>query len=284
MHPDREDNRDDHEKPAILYPKKRFGQHFLVDKNIIRKIVAIASIQEGDCVLEIGPGKGALTDGLIEAGAKVTAIEVDKDLAALLKKKFPENLEVITGDALKESFLDLAEGRGCRFKLVSNLPYNISGPILAKFLTERKAFSLLVLMFQKEVAERLVAPPGTKEYGVLSVFTQAFTEIKKEFDVSRNLFSPRPKVDSAVVSLKVLDKPRVEIRDEGFFKKVVRASFGTRRKMLSNALKALGFEKDAVERALKEAGIDPKRRGETLNLMEFSKLSDAFLGIRGMGA
>ncbi|MBI5493257.1 MAG: ribosomal RNA small subunit methyltransferase A [Deltaproteobacteria bacterium] len=281
MHPDHED---DHEKPAILYPKKRFGQHFLVDKNVIRKIVAIASIKEGDCVLEIGPGKGALTEGLIEAGAKVTAIEVDRDLAALLKRKFPENLEVITGDALKASFLELAEGRGCRFKLVSNLPYNISGPILAKFLSERKAFSLLVLMFQKEVAERLVAPPGTKEYGVLSVFTQAFTEIKKELDVSRNLFSPRPKVDSAVVSLKVLDKPRVEIRDEDFFKKVVRASFGTRRKMLSNALKALGFEKDVVERALEEAGIDPKRRGETLDLKEFGRLTDAFLEIKGREA
>ncbi len=275
------DRKDNQEKPAVHYPKKRLGQHFLIDKNVIRRIVLSAKIEEGERVLEIGPGRGALTEGLLEAGAKVTAIEVDYQLADLLKGRFPaENFEVITGDALKMSFTELAGDRKCRLKVVSNLPYNISGPILAKFLTERQALTLLVLMFQKEVADRLVALPGTKEYGILSVFTQAFTEIKKEFDVSKNFFSPRPKVDSSVVSLKVLEKPKVEIWDEQFFKQVVRAAFGTRRKMLLNALKRLGFEKDEVERALKEAGIDPKRRGETLDIREFSRLTKAFIDIK----
>lgn len=260
--------------PQRHLAKKRFGQHFLIDKNIIRKIVAAAGVKEGDTVLEIGPGTGALTEGLIDAGAKVVAVEVDLDLIESLREKFPpEKLELIRADALKLSFPELAAQYGTRFKLVSNLPYNISGPILAKFLEERSAFSLMVLMFQKEVAERIVSGPGTKEYGVLSVYSQAFTDVKKEFDVPSRLFVPRPKVDSSVVRFAVLDSPRVEIADERFFKAVVRSAFGTRRKMLSNALQTLGMEKGLILSALVEAGIDPVRRGETLNLNEFSRLT-----------
>ena len=263
-------------------PRKRFGQHFLTDKNLIRKIVATASVAPGDRVLEIGPGRGALTEGLIEAGAGVTAIEIDRDLARLLKERFPEDsLKVIEADALKAPYSELSRAAGRKFKLVSNLPYNISGPLLALLLKEREAFTVMVLMFQKEVAERIAARPGTKSYGVLSVLSQAYTEVKIEFHVSRNLFTPRPKVDSSVVSLRVLDRPRAEIEDEAFFKKVVRSAFGTRRKTLLNSLKTLGFGKDGLLSALREAGVDPGRRGETLGLSEFAALTKALSKLTG---
>lgn len=266
----------------VPYPKKKFGQHFLTDKNLIRKIVSAALVHEGDRALEIGPGRGALTEGLLDAGAFVTAIEVDKDLAEVLKERFKGTgrLEIITADALKTSFVELSRERKARFKLVSNLPYNISGPILAKFLNEREAFTLMVLMFQKEVAERIASGPGSKEYGVLSVLSQAYTDVKIEFNVSRNLFTPRPKVDSSVVSFRVLDKPKVAIEDENFFRSVVRSAFGTRRKTLLNALKTLGFEKEMIQKALLSSGIDPVRRGETLTLDEFARLTSAFLHLR----
>ncbi len=260
-------------------PKKRFGQHFLIDKNIIRKIVEAARLQKGDLCLEIGPGTGTLTEALTGSGARVLAVEVDRDMIEFLKGKFPA-LDIINRDALKLSYTGLSREYKGRFKVVSNLPYNISGPMLAKFLAERDAFTDLVLMFQKEVAHRLVARPGTKEYGALSVFTQAFTDAKIEFNVSRNLFTPRPKVDSSVVSLRVLSGPKAVIEDEGFFKTVVKAAFGTRRKTLLNALKTLGFEKNEIISALEKARIDPGRRGETLDLIEFSRLANSFLQLK----
>lgn len=272
------DERDDNGKGFLKnpIPRKRFGQHFLTDKNLIRKIVTTASVAPGNQVLEIGPGRGSLTEGLIEAGALVTAIEIDRDLARLLRERFPEeSLKVIEADALKVPYAELSRSSGSRFKLVSNLPYNISGPLLALLLKEREAFTVMVLMFQKEVAERIAARPGTKSYGVLSVLSQSYTEVKIEFHVSRNLFTPRPKVDSSVVSLRVLERPRVDIEDEAFFKKVVKSAFGTRRKTLLNSLKTLGFGKDVLLPALDEAGIDPGRRGETLELAEFAALTKA---------
>ncbi len=262
--------------------KKKFGQHFLLDKNIIRKIVSAAHIVPGDRVIEIGPGTGALTEGLLEAGARVLAVEVDRDMVGFLKERFPD-LEVIKEDALRLSYMGLSKERAVRFKVVSNLPYNISGPILAKFLSEREAFTRLVLMFQKEVAERLVAGPDTKAYGALSVFTQAFTDVKIEFNVSKSLFTPRPKVDSSVVSIDILPEPKVEIQNEAFFKSVVRAAFGTRRKTLLNALKGLGLEKVVVAAALEDAGIDPQRRGETLDLKEFSRLARTLSRLKSAG-
>jgi len=262
--------------------KKRFGQHFLRDKNIIRKIVSAAHIGPGDSVIEIGPGTGALTEGLLQAGARVLAIEVDRDMVGFLAERFPD-LEVISEDALRLSYIGLSKERKVRFKVVSNLPYNISGPILAKFLSERDAFTRLVLMFQKEVAERLVARPNTKAYGALSVFTQVFTDVKIEFNVSKNLFTPRPKVDSSVVSIDVLPEPKVAIENEAFFRAVVRAAFGTRRKTLINALKSLGLEKPLLEAALEEAGVDPQRRGETLDLKEFSRLAAALSRLKRHG-
>lgn len=264
------------------FAKKRYGQHFLIDRNVIDKIVKAAGLSPGDHVLEIGPGRGALTEAMLEAGASVLAVEVDARLAEGLREVYAGRpLEVLTGDALKISYTELARERGVRFKAVSNLPYNISGPMLAKFLAERDAFTLMVLMFQKEVAARIAARPDTKEYGSLSVFSQVFTDVKIEFDVPAHLFVPRPKVTSSVVRLRVRDEPRVEVHDEAFFKSVVRSAFSTRRKMLPNALKTLGLGREEALAALNEAGVDPSRRGETLSLEEFSALTGALIRLKG---
>ena len=262
------------------YPKKRYGQHFLVDGNVIRKIVSLARVGKDEDVIEVGPGLGALTAALLDAGAHVVAVEVDRLLCERLEERFQgvENLELICEDALKVSFVELKRKRnGSRFKVVSNLPYNISGPILVKFLEEREAFTELFLMLQKEVALRLVADPGTKDYGVLSVLARAYADSRCEFNVSPGCFRPKPRVDSTVVSLRVLDRPRVPPDLERYFKRVLRCAFGRRRKTLLNALRALGADATAVERALARAGIDPKRRGETLGVEEYIDLTRSLL-------
>jgi 16S rRNA (adenine1518-N6/adenine1519-N6)-dimethyltransferase len=257
-------------------PKKRLGQHFLVDGNIIRKIMDVAAVRAGEDVLEVGPGRGVLTDALLDAGANVLAVEFDKDLAEGLKKRFKDNgnFEILIADAVRLDYTEIARERGCKFKVVSNLPYNISGPIIARFLQDRDSLTALILMLQREVALRLVAKPGTKDYGALTVLTQSFTEPVLEFNVSPESFRPRPKVSSSVVRLDVLPEPRVVIEDEAFFKTVVRASFGQRRKTLLNALKVLGLNSEGVKEALALASIDAGRRGETLSLEEFSKLAE----------
>jgi 16S rRNA (adenine1518-N6/adenine1519-N6)-dimethyltransferase len=234
------------DKYNALYPRKRLGQHFLVDKNIVRKILSVSHIREGEHIIEVGPGLGALTEGLLGSGAKVTAIEVDPRLIDRLLERVKEvfvgakALEVLRKDALKVSYTELSRKKGTKFKVVSNLPYNISGPILFKFFSERQAFTRLILMLQKEVARRLVSGPGTKDYGVLSVHAQTYTDPRCEFDVQPTSFKPRPKVTSTVVSLRVLDSPRVNVHDERFFKTVVKSAFGQRRKTLLNSLKTLG--------------------------------------------
>lgn len=265
--------------PRALLAKKRFGQHFLTDKNLLKKIVNTAGVGQGGRVLEIGPGPGALTAELINAGAFVTAIEIDTGLCAALRERFrgSPQFELISADVLKTSFTALAKERGCVFKAVSNLPYNITGPLIFKFISERDAFASMTLMLQKEVAERLASPPGTKEYGGPSVMCQAYFDVSLEFTVSKNLFTPKPKVDSCVVGFKVLPSPKARITDEAFFAKTVKAGFSQRRKTLSNALRTLGFAPDGVLKALHKAAIDPKRRAETLTVDEFAALSTAFL-------
>lgn len=263
---------------ATTHPKKGLGQHFLVDKGVISRIIGVAGRLRGLTVLEIGPGRGILTEGLLNAGAGVIAIEADRDLIGPLGQRFSNagRFELIHGDALKTSFIDLSKGAGTRLKSISNLPYNISGPLLFKFLKEREAFTSIVLMLQKEVAERVSACPGTKAYGILSVLLQAFFEVKMEFNVSKDMFFPKPKVDSAVVSLVLLDTPRICVKDEDIFIRVVKAAFALRRKQLINSLKTLGLRPFDTALALSQAGIDPKRRGETLAIGEFGALTDAF--------
>ncbi len=261
------------------YPKKRLAQHFLVDKNIIRKIISAAHIRQNEHVLEVGPGRGSLTEALLEAGARVTAIELDPALAGKLLERFEgvKGFELISEDALKVSYTGLSQEKRTRFKVISNLPYNVSGPILVKFIEERSAITDLVLMLQKEVATRLAARPGTKDYGVLSVLAQTYADVRCLFDVHPASFTPRPKVTSTVTSLKVLDTPRVVVLNEKFFKTVVKSAFGQRRKTLQNALKTLGRPPEEVRVVLESLNIDPGRRGETLTLDEFSKLTGALL-------
>lgn len=259
-----------------IFPRKRFGQNFLTDANIAKKIIRLADIRPDDIVLEIGSGIGALTELLIETGAKIIAVEIDRDLFSILAKKFSDkkNIEVLNEDALKISYEDLAKRFEKKLKVVANLPYNISTPILFKFLDERDVFTTLILMLQKEVAERLAAKPSCKDYGVLSIFIQIFTDVEIGFIVPPSAFYPEPNIDSAVVRFDVLNKTRAKINDIALFKRLVRAAFGQRRKTLSNALKSLNIAQDNISRAFELANIDPKRRGETLSIEDFARLSN----------
>ena len=266
--------------PERQRPKKRLSQNFLIDRNVAAKIVRTADIGEGDRVIEVGPGRGMLTELIVAAEAELTCIEIDPVLAAALEKRFEDagNVKVINADALKFSFVDLGAGSEKKFKFISNLPYNISGPMLAKLIDERRVFSSMHLMFQKEVALRIVAGPGTKAYGSLSVLAKTYMHAKLEFDIPPHLFRPVPKVESTLISLEVLDTPRVPVENEEFYKKVVRSAFAQRRKTLANALQALFHDKSGKARVLKAleiCGIDSGRRGETLDLQEFSALAIA---------
>ncbi|MBI5236819.1 MAG: ribosomal RNA small subunit methyltransferase A [Deltaproteobacteria bacterium] len=258
-----------------IRPKKSLGQHFLSHQGIIRRIVETARIKAGDDVLEIGPGRGGLTKALIDAGASVIAIELDRDLCAGLRAKFSGNsgFELIEGDCLSISFSEIAERKKGRLKLVSNLPYNISSPVLFKLMDERQSFSLMALMLQKEVALRIASGPDSKDYGILSVLLQTFFHVKKEFDVPPGFFYPRPKVASSVVRLMPIEGPNISPEQEGFYRKTVKTAFGQRRKTLLNVLKKLCPDTDALNHALNHASIDPKRRAETLSIDEFIRLS-----------
>jgi 16S rRNA (adenine1518-N6/adenine1519-N6)-dimethyltransferase len=260
-------------------PKKRLGQNFLVNPGVLKKIVAAANLTAADTVVEIGPGIGTLTGRLAEAAGKVVAVEVDPALVALLKEtlsKFP-NLYLVEGDALKADFnaLVAAAGGAFPYKVVANLPYYITTPLLTRLLTGNFRVALLVVMVQKEVALRLVARPGTKEYGAISVLVRFMAEPELVAVVSRGSFFPAPEVDSAVVRLTVRPSAPVTIPDEELFFRVVRAAFAQRRKTLTNALagSGLGLGRDAWPEVLARAGIDPTRRGETLSLEEFAAVT-----------
>ena len=259
-----------------LRASKRLGQHFLIDASVVKDIVAAAEIAEGDAVLEIGPGIGTLTQGLAEAGARVTAVELDKKLPAVLAETLGayDNVRVVRGDILKTDIRALMEN--APFKVAANLPYYITTPILLALLEQRLPITHIVTMVQKEVAERMIADPGSKIYGALSVAVQYHTEPRIVREVAPRSFIPAPEVASAVIACRKRSAPPVEMSDERMFFRVVRASFGQRRKTLANALLGVGVSKEAVRCALEAAGIDAKRRGETLSLAEFARLSDAF--------
>ena len=262
-----------------LHASKRLGQNFLIDAGIVRGIVEAAAIAPGDRVLEIGPGIGTLTQGLAEAGAQVTAVELDKKLPAVLAETLAgyENVRIVPGDILKIDIPQLMGGEP--FKVVANLPYYITTPILMALLEQRLPITMLVTMVQKEVAERMTAAPGGKEYGALSVAVQYYTEPAIVLDVPPRSFLPAPEVDSVVIACRVRTQPAVAVKEEALFFRVVRASFGQRRKTLGNALKALGIEKEKVAQALAAAGIDAGRRVETLSLDEFARLEDFLTGL-----
>jgi len=237
-------------------------------------------------VLEIGPGPGYLTRALLGAGASVLAVELDRDICAYLRKEFSgeENLELIEADALRLDYASLAEKKGCSLKVVSNPPYNITGPLVARFIEDRFAFTKIVLMLQKEVARRLVAGPGTRAAGALTIMLWLYFDARAAFNVPAGAFSPPPDVDSSLVVLDPLGAPRVEVADEDFFKEVVKKAFSTRRKTLANAIGSLAASKGDLLNAFTEAGIDPGRRAETLSIEEFAALAKALKGAREPGA
>lgn len=259
---------------AYPRPRKALGQNFLTDLNIVNKILNAAGIGPEDAVLEIGPGRGALTDLLARHAGSLVAIEFDRDLAAVLRQRFAGNGCVLIHeqDVLKVDFGALLGDN--RFKVVANLPYNISTPVLFRFLEERHRFSKLVVMLQKEVGERLAAPPDCSDYGVLTVLFRQWFDVKREFLVPPGCFFPPPKVDSVVISLVPLAESRVEVSDQALFERVVKAAFAMRRKTLWNCLKSADLlEPSVLEQVLASCGIDGRRRGETLDLEEFARLS-----------
>ena len=264
-------------------PKKSLGQHFLIDKRIAQKIVRLASLEPHDIVVEIGPGMGVLTFLMLPLVKRVVAVEVDQEMADYLKEQgvgMP-SLTVMCRDALHVDFKGLAQDAGGRLKVVANLPYNISTPVIFRLLENPDAVSHLTLMLQREVAQRINASSGGKDYGPLSIFTQLYTSPKLMMRVPPQVFYPRPKVESALVGFTILDHPRVAIGDTEFFHAVVRASFAQRRKTILNSLKnaplALG-SREEIEKVLKTVGIDPRRRAETLDLTEFKDLAEALKG------
>lgn len=254
---------------------KRLGQNFLIDDSVLEDIINSSNITKDDLVIEIGPGVGTLTKELLKKAKKVYAIELDSDLIPILNEELKEynNFELIHKDALKVDFNEFI-GEENSIKLVANLPYYVTTPIISKLINGNYKFESLTIMIQKEVGERIAAKPSTKEYGALSILVQYYCYAEIVRKVSSDSFVPKPKVDSIVVKLSKLSEPRVKVKSKELFFKIVRNSFNMRRKTLWNGLKSLNLPKEDLEKAFYEAGIDPKRRGETLSLDEFGKLSD----------
>ncbi|HEX7373188.1 MAG TPA: 16S rRNA (adenine(1518)-N(6)/adenine(1519)-N(6))-dimethyltransferase RsmA [Thermodesulfobacteriota bacterium] len=262
-------------KELQIRPKKRLGQHFVHDPNILRKVIEAASLVPEDVVVEIGAGLGSLTEPLARRVKKVYALEIDSSLADALKDRFSsgDTVEVVWADALQFDFGAPFRRWKRKIKVVANLPYEISTPMIFRLLKERECFSLLVLMLQLEVARRLAAQPGTGDYGPLSVWSQLYSDVQMALRVKPNSFLPPPKVHSAVVKFRILPKPRVAVEDEKNLEKVVRAAFTYRRKTLGKALQLGGFSGPQIKEALSIAGISPLTRGETLNLEKFCTLA-----------
>ncbi|TCO78641.1 16S rRNA (adenine(1518)-N(6)/adenine(1519)-N(6))-dimethyltransferase RsmA [Marinisporobacter balticus] len=259
---------------------KSLGQNFLVDENILYKIIDGAEVDKEDMVIEVGPGIGTLTQGVAERAGKVVAVEIDKTLIPILAETLgeQENVEVINADILKIDIHKLIKEKseGRPVKVIANLPYYVTTPIIMKFLEEKVPIQNIVVMIQKEVADRMQAQPNTKDYGALSVAVQYYCEPEIVARVPKTVFIPQPKIESTVIRLKVLKEPRVKVADEKMLFAVVKAAFGKRRKTLLNALSnsSLNIDKETIKKMLESSGIEEKRRGETLTIEEFAKLAD----------
>lgn len=263
-----------------IYLNRERGQNLLHDPSMLKKIVSVARVGPGDAVVEIGAGIGNLTKVLAERAGSILAIEVDRGLVRLLEEELAhlENVKVIHADGLSFDYLALGKEMGKKLKLVANLPFSISTPILMHLIKHRDAFESMHLTFQKEVAERLVATPGTKSYSVLTVMVQMYLEPKIIVYIPRTCFFPRPKVDACLVGFRIRQEPLVGMSCPEIFEKVVKASFAQRRKVLANSLVSLSdffaSQRDVVA-VCEAAGIDPRRRGETLTIKEFARLADS---------
>ncbi len=258
--------------------QKRYGQNFLIDDHVIRKILRAADITKEDTVVEIGPGIGTLTQYLAEAAGKVYAVEIDEKLLPILADTLStyENVEVIHNDILKCD-LNRLLGEGNRCKIVANLPYYITTPIIMGLLEGQVPAESITVMVQKEVAERMDAGPGSKIYGALSLAVQYYADTYLAANVPPNCFMPRPAVGSAVIRLTARKEPPVSVKDDRYMFRLIRTSFNERRKTLVNGLRndpELGITKEAAEAALTEMGLPTTVRGETLSLVQFAELSD----------
>ena len=264
--------------------QKRFGQNFLIDTHVLDRIISASEITKDDFVLEIGPGIGTMTQYLAEAAREVTAVEIDDALIPILKDTLKEwdNVTVLHGDILKTDICKIAEekNQGRSIKVVANLPYYITTPIIMGLFESHVPVSSITVMVQKEVADRMQTGPGSKEYGALSLAVQYYAEPKIVANVPPNCFMPRPKVGSAVICLTRHQNPPVTTLDEKLMFRLIRASFNQRRKTLSNSLKnsqELPYSREEVEAAITECGLPLNIRGEALTLEQFARLSDCFV-------
>jgi 16S rRNA (adenine1518-N6/adenine1519-N6)-dimethyltransferase len=250
-------------------PKKHLGQNFLYDPLILTRIITAADLTGEDTVVEIGPGPGRMTRMLAERAKRLIAIELDHDLYERLRGDFIayRNVEIVHGDVLRFPFGDLDP-----FKVVSNIPYYITTPIIFRLLDAKKSLISMTLTIQKEVAERIVAGPGSRDYGVLSIGTQFYAEPELKFIIPKEAFRPVPKVDSALIHMKIRREPAVAVLDTAMFFRVVKTAFSQRRKTLANSLHTLSQN---IRDVLRDADIEPQRRPETLSLGEFARISDA---------
>lgn len=258
---------------------KKLGQNFLIKRGIVDEIVHAAELTPGEPVLEVGPGIGTLTQGLAQSGADVTAIELDRRLLEVLDTTLAsyDNVRIIHGDVLKLDVPSIMNHKP--FKVVANLPYYITTPIIMSLLESKLPIERLVVMVQKEVALRMVAKPGTKDYGALSVAVQYYTKPDIVLDVPPKSFLPAPAVTSSVIRCVLRDKPPVDVIDEKLFFRVVKAGFAQRRKTFANTMKTTGLSKDRIEELLAKANIDGKRRGETFTLQEFADVANAWASL-----
>ena len=263
--------------------QKKYGQNFLIDANILDKIIDAADITEDDYVVEIGPGIGTMTQLLCERAGGVAAIEIDKELIPILNETLAaySNVTIIHADVLKVDINELVKEKnhGKRVKVVANLPYYITTPIVMGLLESHVPVESITVMVQKEVADRMQVGPGTKDYGALSLAVQYYTKPEVIVNVPPTCFIPRPKVGSAVITLHVYDEPKVKVKDEKLLFQLIRASFNQRRKTLVNGLNncsELSFSKEQIINALKEMGLPENIRGEALTLEQFAGLSDQF--------
>lgn len=268
--------------------KKSLGQNFLIDPNILRNIVGHADLTKDSAAIEVGPGIGALTEHLARQAGKVVSFEIDQRLLPVLEDTLSpyDNVEIIHSDILKANVKEVIDTQLAGYEdimVVANLPYYVTTPILMKLLMEGLPLRGMVVMMQKEVADRISAKPGTKAYGSLSIAVQYYMQAEIAMIVPKTVFMPQPNVDSAVLRLIRHDAPPVQVKDEDFFFTVTKAAFAQRRKTLLNNLQSQlpngKARKEEILVALEEAGIDPTRRGETLSIEEFGKLSDHLLPI-----
>lgn len=258
---------------------KKLGQNFLIKRGIVDEIVRAAELTPGEPVLEVGPGIGTLTQGLAQSGADVTAIELDRRLLEVLDTTLAsyDNVRIVHGDVLKLDVPTIMNHKP--FKVVANLPYYITTPIIMSLLESKLPIERLVVMVQKEVALRMVAQPGTKDYGALSVAVQYYTEPDIVLDVPPKSFLPAPAVTSSVIRCVLRDKPPVDVIDEKLFFHVVKAGFAQRRKTFANTMKTTGLSRDRIEELLAKANIDGQRRGETFTLQEFADVANAWASL-----